>query len=224
MEDLRNFDKTKRKKWLAEELCNLVEKIEKFDYEMSIHGSEKELTIFVENDREFFWECLLPNLPKGFFVKAEKQVGSGPNQFEIKEITTEKPKDKFLDILDSIRYRLRQRRNVLLGKFPTLNHSFDRNYKNYKKGILEDICLEYNHFYNHNLYSDNNYKYLDCLCDIKVELIYYFGNSIESHFEDIYSRLEEKAKDIEKKEKELAERAKALDLLKKHLDLMLIKN
>lgn len=88
MEDLRNYDKTKRKKWLAEELCNLVEKIEKFDYEMSIHGSEKELTIFVKNDREFFWECLLPNLPKGFFVKAEKQVGSGSNKFEIKEITT----------------------------------------------------------------------------------------------------------------------------------------
>lgn len=78
-----------KKKHLAKELENLLEKIKESDYEMDISGFKKELKIFVKNnDRKFFWEYLLPNLPKGFFVKAERLIGSGSNHFEIKEITT----------------------------------------------------------------------------------------------------------------------------------------
>lgn len=218
-------DAIKRKE---EKFKSLFQQIKKFD-RVDIHDypNQDQVTIFVETKaRIIFWEYIIPNLPDGFFVKADNAISDDKyNCFRIKKIEKKNvTKDKIHNHLSDIVIFLMNQTESLFKEIPELAKIVAE--ESHNMAFDEEFKKRYDDYY----YSDSGYisEFL-CKISIQLEFIFKWEESLKKHLKDKYYKikekektLEEKSKFVEEKEKELAERCKNLELLKEHLDKMLV--
>jgi hypothetical protein len=179
------------------------------------------LEIIVDNnDRHFFYEVILPNLPLGYRVLPIYPIGAydGFNKFTITQNKHEEQKDKFLIHLNRLQRMVERYRKSIFREFPTISKLNANDYENKKHELFkEEYCV-----YGYDSISEH--KYIDALCEIEVELnSFLFDSEVIVFLNKKFKSLEHKAKNLDDKEIELAKRTEALDLLKKHLDAILIR-
>ena len=210
-----------------EKFESLFKEIKKYDgVSIFDHLDRNEVSIVVsKNARTIFWGYIVPDLPDGFFVKAEHEISDDKcNVFKIKKIEKKNvPKNKIHNHLSDILILLMEQRKCLSEKIPEL-----------AKIVAEEshniASTEFKKRYDDYYYSDVGYiSTFLCKISVELELIFKWEESLEDHLKDKYYKikereeaLERKSKAVEEKEKELAERWRNLELLKEHLDKMLV--